>query len=734
MSKIDTDKLLTSGAGLVAGLITPSSLGQPVNTEAEEAAMNNIGNYNLSNVNDLDTLQQLYQQGMGTNTMFNWETWRPDSMQKILGTVGDTLNGVQQGQQFGSSFGSSWGGYAGAALGGIAHMSKSLIEGKLKDDEAKQRAVQLHELGEQKKQQLKNNIETVNMNIMQDKTKQAYLHSAAYGGHMPTGDFTNGMTFFSEGGSHEENPYQGIQQGIAPDGKPNLVEEGEWKYNDYIYSKRLKVPKKDYELLGLKTNKEYSYADAAEILQKESEERPNDPISKKQLDVMMERLKNSQETLKQKRDAMKMKREFEKLSPEEQAYIIQAMSQPQQAVPVQVQQMAVGGHLFEGDETLTNNLEKAKIIDGEATVPDTIVTGINGVPKYGYPSLQALAPTYKPLPTLSTPIKKSYSFQMPNRFQNSMEQTMKAKSEARVDRLKKAAGMTTSYVPGETSFSSTIPTLQDLQYRQLVDKESEQLSKRLGDVDKGVESGGSEDTSSNPLSLAQALRAAPVIGSGIGALSALMDSPNYSNIQRAENMYQQIPVVSPKPIGNKMTYNPMDVNYLMTQVGNQNIGNRRAIMESGAGNPGAVANALLAANYKGTTAMGEAFRQANKYNLENKQLVDEFNRGTDRYNSEADFDGQVQNQQRANILANAFLKTGMLRDEELAKVQANKSAAISSFLNNMGNLGTDMLNRDMMSALIEDGVFGTLGKGTSKRATKHLGAKANKSNKKKGNE
>ena len=37
-------------------------------------------------------------------------------------------------------------------------------------------------------------------------------------------------------------------------------------------------------------------------------------------------------------------------------------------------------------------------------------------------------------------------------------------------------------------------------------------------------------------------------------------------------------------------------------------------MESYAGNPGATANALLAANYKGTTAMGEAFRQANEYN------------------------------------------------------------------------------------------------------------------------
>jgi hypothetical protein len=53
------------------------------------------------------------------------------------------------------------------------------------------------------------------------------------------------------------------------------------------------VPKKDYELLGLKDGKDYTYADAAEVIQKESEERPNDPVSKKNLDAMMGRLQNS---------------------------------------------------------------------------------------------------------------------------------------------------------------------------------------------------------------------------------------------------------------------------------------------------------------------------------------------------------------------------------------------------------------------------------------------------------
>lgn len=44
------------------------------------------------------------------------------------------------------------------------------------------------------------------------------------------------VTVFEGGGSHEENPLGGIPQGIGANGKPNLVEEGETKWNDYIFS------------------------------------------------------------------------------------------------------------------------------------------------------------------------------------------------------------------------------------------------------------------------------------------------------------------------------------------------------------------------------------------------------------------------------------------------------------------------------------------------------------------
>jgi len=44
------------------------------------------------------------------------------------------------------------------------------------------------------------------------------------------------VTLFENGGTHEENSLGGIPQGVGNNGKINLVEEGETKWNDYIFS------------------------------------------------------------------------------------------------------------------------------------------------------------------------------------------------------------------------------------------------------------------------------------------------------------------------------------------------------------------------------------------------------------------------------------------------------------------------------------------------------------------
>lgn len=131
----------------------------------------------------------------------------------------------------------------------------------------------------------------------------------AFGGWLNTqgGDFTNGVTFIDEGGSHEENPYQGIQIGVDPEGAPNLVEQGEVVYDDYVFSDRMEIPddiRKEYKLRGK------TFAKAAKSAQRESEERPNDPLSKAGLQAAMERIATAQEEARERKEAHREGNEY----------------------------------------------------------------------------------------------------------------------------------------------------------------------------------------------------------------------------------------------------------------------------------------------------------------------------------------------------------------------------------------------------------------------------------------
>lgn len=138
----------------------------------------------------------------------------------------------------------------------------------------------------------------------QANDQRALAAYAAYGGDINAPKFSmfpSEVTEFNTGGSHEENPYDGIPQGIAPDGLPNLVEEGEVKYDNYIFSDRLMLNKEDknkYKFLKGKT-----YADAAKAIKKELgiDERPNDLIAKTDLAEHLNILSTLQEEERAKR-------------------------------------------------------------------------------------------------------------------------------------------------------------------------------------------------------------------------------------------------------------------------------------------------------------------------------------------------------------------------------------------------------------------------------------------------
>lgn len=183
----------------------------------------------------------------------------------------------------------------------------------------------------------------------------------ANGGSIHGSDFTNGVMLIDAGGTHEQNPYQGVQIGTDRKGVPNMVEEGEMLYKDYVYSNRLNIPDDVAEKLHIPKGK--TFAEGGRLLQKESDERPNDPISLDTLDWSAGILREAQELVKQEK-AQKEQEErqelarqfFEQLPPDQQRAALQEMQvqqQPmqlqsvqQEGTPIQQPMMAFGGNLF----------------------------------------------------------------------------------------------------------------------------------------------------------------------------------------------------------------------------------------------------------------------------------------------------------------------------------------------------------------------------------------------------
>lgn len=169
-----------------------------------------------------------------------------------------------------------------------------------------------------------------------------YAYKYALGGDIQTNgsDFTNGLAHIDAGGSHEENPYDGVQVGISKEnGMPNLVEEGETIFDDYVFSKRIKADAETKKKLHLGKKANLTFADISKKLEKESLERPNDPISQASLKRQMHLLAEQQERQKQEEQQRELETAIASLSPEQQAKVLQEIAAQQQAQVEQPQEV-----------------------------------------------------------------------------------------------------------------------------------------------------------------------------------------------------------------------------------------------------------------------------------------------------------------------------------------------------------------------------------------------------------
>lgn len=144
------------------------------------------------------------------------------------------------------------------------------------------------------------------------------------------------------GGSHAENPNGGVQIGMDQQGIPNLLEEGEPVYNDYVFSDNIKANESTLKKLNLPTK--YAgmlYSEIADKFMDEAGERPNDPISNRGLEAMLNRLADAQEEQKAKAEERRLAKEISNMSPEEQAVLADAVAQQQGAQPMSQEQVPV---------------------------------------------------------------------------------------------------------------------------------------------------------------------------------------------------------------------------------------------------------------------------------------------------------------------------------------------------------------------------------------------------------
>ena len=325
-----------------------------------------------------------------------------------------------------------------------------------------------------------------------------------------SGDFSNGVTQINSGGLHSTNPYEGVQMGVDPEGNPNLVEEGEVVYNDYVFSDRLTVPKdirKKYKL----GKKNITFAEAAKKMQKESEERPNDPISK-------------------------------------------------------------------------NGLESL--------------------------------------------------------------------------------------------------------YTMLADYQEIERGKQM------------KNTKGNKYANGSFLRYAPVLGSAIGLTENLLKRPDYSSVQRiadAANLAGEYTPIGYTPLGEYMTYNPFDREFYINRAAANAAATRRAITNQSSGNRATAMAGILAADRAYQNSLGDLARQAEEYNLNQREKVATFNRETDRANQTASLQAQAQNQAaqaRARQARLAGIQSAETLRSQIDEARNNAiNANISSLFGNLGEIGQDEFNR-----------------------------------------
>lgn len=453
----------------------------------------------------------------------------------------------------------------------------------------------------------------------------------AFGGELGTNgtDFTNGLLQVNAGNTHERNPFGGVPMGLDSQGIPNLVEEGETVFNDYVFSKRLKVPNFMLKDLGLPEMKSHgrrhriTFADASKKLAEESEKRPNDPISMNGLQASLSKLMEIQEAERMKERAKLQNKEMEGL------------------------EFACGGKMGNkyatGSKFKSSNNKYGKNADSPETVDNN-------------PFEWTFNP-YGSLRSEEIPIPGGGISRLPQAgasttaADDAASLRAAADAEAGLTRLPEAARAN-----GNNTNEEYDPYPTWMRYAPAVGAGIFTLTDALGLTNKP-------------------------------------DYGYASKLEAAANRAAYAPNIEAPAIGDYMRYTPFDRLFYANQLQANSRATDRALMNTSGGNRGTAQAAMLANGYNTNNNLGNLYRQAEEYNRGQYERTKEFNRRTNMFNAQMGLEADMANaryrQQAAQMGLSGLAQAANMREAIDARTGAARSANITNLLNSLGNIGRE---------------------------------------------
>lgn len=567
----------------------------------------------------------------------------------------------------------------------------------------------------------------------------------ATGGPLYTqgGIWSDGLTYINEGGTHEENPYEGVQVGVDPNGIPNTVEEGEVIFNDYVFSNRIKLDEKQKNYFKLGGKMKYSYADAAKKLTKEFEETPNDPISKNGRNAILQDLMMFQEEKRAKQQERKLARQFDKMSTEEKMGLMEMANQyaQQQNQEMQQPQEELQGIPYAKGGRLVNKFDKGGLEDPNSymlnpPLPDQ---------EHSYGAYQTNIPTRDPnIQAGWSTFKDNNGELLFNEDIGEYDPRYTSDSYKRfVEENWKEVGepwWSEQHAPTYFVSNTSAPSLQQLLYGEGKNKplmfdgirgDAHTFGKYMFDLwQKSLNEKQSPSKSDSPFGIYANLESSnpkfeevypdlvtpkgpeiplrpggpetptkpkqkdiptydtsemysPLLGHAGTVFNTLFSKPDYST---ANDLYSKaiklgnINRVTAAPSGRYLKYDPTDVNRMISQLNANTAATRRGAIEMSLGNRAQAMRQLTGINNAYLSGLADTYIKSALEDRGQLERVFAFNKDTDKFDSENALRAAMANQS-AQTQANVAAFSGIEKAiAERNRIDAERSATLSAGL------------------------------------------------------